>query len=172
MNGIFEINMINGCCLLMNMPIFEKIGLIDERFFLLFEDADLGRRTLAAGYPMYCDTSARIKYKESRGFGGRRTPIKTYYSVRNFFLFTEKHNSLRARVSLARYVGWTIWRTAEAAGSPPKSWNDVFRWLLSADIYAKATRMGLRDYLLRRFGRVSKRDESTLRAHREIREPG
>ena len=39
--GLYEVSAVNGSCLLTHVDVFRKIGLIDERFFLLCEDADL-----------------------------------------------------------------------------------------------------------------------------------
>ena len=162
--GLFEIDVANGCCLFMSVSILREIGLIDERFFLLCEDADLGRRARAAGYHIFCDPSVRIQHKESRAFGGRRTPIKTYYGIRNTFLFSEKHDGAsRDLVRFAKHVAWTVWRTAEAVEGRSRSWWGLAWWLCSRDAYARATRMGVRDYVLRRFGRISRHDELKLR---------
>ena len=76
--GVFAVDMVHGACLLAHVAVFDGIGLIDERFFLLCEDADLGRRARVARFTLYCDTGARIEHKESRAFGGKRTPMKTY----------------------------------------------------------------------------------------------
>lgn len=160
---LFEIDVTNGCCLLADVSVFQHIGLIDDRFFLLCEDTDLGKRAAAAGYHIFCDTTVRIQHKESRSFGGRRKPIKTYYSVRNMFLYTEKQIGFSRDIfRFGRYLAWTVWRTAEATGSQHRSWWRLACWVVSSDTFARATRMGVRDYLLRRFGRINKRDEIKL----------
>ncbi len=159
----YEIDVVSGCCLLVNVSIFKNIGLIDERFFLLCEDTDLGRRALAAGYRSFCDVSVRIQHKESRSFGGRRSPIKTYYGIRNTFLFAEKHDGFTTGiVRFVRYVAWTVWHTAEASGTRPRSWLGLAYWVVSQDPFALATRLGVRDYVLRRFGRIRTWDETKL----------
>jgi len=138
-------------------------GLLDERFFLLYEDADFGRRALSAGYRTFCDATVRIRHKESRSFGGRRSPLKTYYGVRNMLLFQEKHRTERWwRIAAVRWLAWTVWNTAGASGAPPRSWWGVLLWSLSGDKFARAVRMGMRDYLRRRFGRLDRHDEAAL----------
>jgi GT2 family glycosyltransferase len=168
--GVFEIDFINGSCLLAPLSLFEKIGPIDERFFLLYEDADLGRRAVAAGYHCFCDTAVRIQHKESRSFGGRRTPIKTYYGVRSSLLFQEKHMAdWRSRLFMLRRLVWSVWATAEAADERTRSWVRLLVWSLSDDKFARGVRMGVRDYLLRRFGRLNRRDEASLAERSEAR---
>ena len=161
--GVFEIDVVNGSCLLAPLALFRGVGLIDERFFLLYEDADFGRRARAGGYRCFCDATVRIQHKESRSFGGLRSPVKTYYGIRNMLLFQEKHRTDRCwRIAGARRLAWTVWSTAEAASAPPRSWRGVLVWSLSDDKFARAVRMGVRDYVRRRFGRLDRRDEAAL----------
>lgn len=161
--GVYEIDLLNGSCVLISTQIFRSLGLIDERFFLLYEDADLGLRVRTSGYKIYCDTRARILHKESRAFGGRRQPIKTYYGMRNGLLFAEKHRRhMPTGTEALRRLGWTIWHTAQAADCAPASWFQLFLWCLSRDVFAHAIRLGIRDYLLRRFGRIRQQDAFAL----------
>ena len=166
--GVFQIDRVDGACVLVHVSIFKDIGLIDDRFFLLYEDADLGQRAVKAGYKIFCDSTVRIQHKESKSFGGRRSPIKTYYGLRNTLLYTELHHQLdHSLISVGRTFGWTVWHTAEAAGAEPHSWWSLLLWTFSDDIFARAVRMALRDYLFRHFGHLRTSDEAILDA--EIR---
>lgn len=160
---LYEVDSPNGACLLAHRALIEAVGLIDDRFFLLCEDADFGRRAVRAGFRMYCDVAARIRHKESRAFGGRRTPIKTYYGIRNDLLFQEKHEGWRRILRRTpRHVLWTAYGAAAATGARPASWWALLRWSLSADPHARALRLGVRDYLRRRFGRIGAADAARL----------
>lgn len=165
---VFEIDFLHGACVFISATVFRRIGVIDERFFLLCEDADFGLRAIEAGFHLYCDTSVRIRHKESRSFGGRLTPVKTYYGIRNTLLYGEKHPGGRGPLpAFGRSVAWTIWNTAGHVGAQPASWVRLLRWMLSDDVFARAVRLGLRDYALRRFGRISPRDEARLAPSRQ-----
>lgn len=169
---LFRVEVLNGACVFIHADIFRQIGLIDDRFFLLCEDSDLGRRAAEAGYERYCDVSVRIIHKESKSFGGRQKPIKTYYSIRNMLFYSHKHEEIKGSVvPFLRYVTWTIWNTARASGARVGSWPGLVVWCLSRDRSAKAIRMGLRDFFLGRMGRVNPRDEALLTAP-ERRVPG
>jgi GT2 family glycosyltransferase len=162
---LFEISSIYGACVFIDREIFQRIGSIDERFFLLCEDADFGERAIAAGYGAFCEASVRIQHKESRSFGGRRKPIKTYYGTRNLLLFSEKHDAgWHSILGFGRKLVWTAWGTAEATGAEPRSLWGLACWVFSDNSFARATRMAVRDYLLRRFGRLNQRDEAALSA--------
>jgi hypothetical protein len=79
-------------------------------------------------------------------------------------LYYEKHeNHLRNSVQLVRDLAWTAWGTAQAAGARPRSWWGLVRWAASADAFAQAARMGVRDYVLRRFGRIRAKDADALK---------
>jgi len=54
---------------------------------------------VAAGMRSYCALRARILHKESVSFGGRVTPNKTYYQVRNSLLLAEKRPDLVSAVA-------------------------------------------------------------------------
>ena len=133
--------------------VFRRIGMFDERFFLQLEETDFFLRAQRQGLRALCVPSARVLHKESVAFGGRRTPSKTYYSIRNTLLLTEKHTtfgSFKFLTYLKRRLNWQL-RGVHRSNASGNFW----RWLLSADAYAVAARRALLDYLTRRFGRIN-----------------
>ncbi len=61
----FQLDYITFCCALIKRQVFEHIGLLDERFFMYFEDADFCRRTREAKFKIYCVPKARMWHKVS-----------------------------------------------------------------------------------------------------------
>jgi GT2 family glycosyltransferase len=51
---------LNGSCVLVRVEALRQIGLLDERFFIFFEDTDLGFRLEKAGWRSAVCSSARI----------------------------------------------------------------------------------------------------------------
>lgn len=51
---------LNGSCVLVRVEALREIGLLDERFFIFFEDTDLGFRLEQAGWRSAVCSSARI----------------------------------------------------------------------------------------------------------------
>ena len=152
--GIFRLDFAYGACLMVHHEIFRKVGLLDERFFLQLEEADLYERAHRAGYESLCMPAARVLHKESRTFGTRLAPQKTYYTVRNSLLLAEKHTTTiggfkQAAAKLYWGLGNIARRDGLGHGILPFT-----RWAFSRDPFAKAARRGLRDYCLRRFGRA------------------
>lgn len=156
-SGLTRMNFAYGACLAVPREIFERIGLFDERFFLQLEEADFHMRAVSAGYHAMCNSSVRIFHKESRAFGGTQAAIKTYYSTRNTLLLIEKnHRGFRSRFKGWKRLYWTVSNLARTTERLPRMGKSGFaRWLLSRAPSARAVRAGARDYVLRRFGKVS-----------------
>jgi GT2 family glycosyltransferase len=152
---VFELDFAYGACLLVHNELFKEVGFFDERFFLQLEETDFFLRAKKVGFHSFCFTGTRIYHKESRGFGDRRTPLKTYYMARNMLLIAEKHyRGPRAILSQFKEIYWSLAYLSLKGGVSMRAWNFLL-WLISRDAFAAAARLGIRDYLLRRFGRIS-----------------
>ncbi|WP_165456737.1 glycosyltransferase family 2 protein [Aquabacterium lacunae] len=158
-----------GAALLIDRIIFERVGLLDERFFLQLEETDYYRRAVKAGFAAYVIPAARVLHKESRSFGGRRVALKTYYITRNSLLLSAKHEATwSGRLKAMRKLFWTLCNTAghdiRQDGAAAGKWEMV-RWLLwSASPFAHAARAALIHHVLRRYGRAQ--DTLTVRLAR------
>lgn len=77
---------IHGAAMLVPMRVIEKVGMMEERFFLYYEEYDWCARIKAAGYPiLYCGPSL-VYHKESISVG-KDSPLKIYYMTRNRIWF-------------------------------------------------------------------------------------
>jgi GT2 family glycosyltransferase len=152
---VFELDFAYGACLMIPTKVFRNIGMFDERFFLQLEETDFWLRAQRFGIRSLCTTKARIIHAESRSFGGRRTPLKTYYIVRNRLLLTEKHHrTVRGVLGALRSLYWSVSQDVKEADGRKKSTSPA-AWLVSRNPHVRAARAGLRDYLFRRFGRIN-----------------
>jgi GT2 family glycosyltransferase/tetratricopeptide (TPR) repeat protein/2-polyprenyl-3-methyl-5-hydroxy-6-metoxy-1,4-benzoquinol methylase len=71
-----SIDRLVGFCLLMKREVIEKIGLLDERFEMgCFEDDDLCRRALEAGYELLICKDAFVHHFGGRTFIGNQLPF-------------------------------------------------------------------------------------------------
>lgn len=108
---------VTGCCLLLTRTALERVGLLDERFFLYWEDTDWGARAAAAGFASLVVPAARIRHRVSLSTGGEDSALKAYHRVRSHLLFARLHApaalpGLRRR--LARDVAWLALRSRAA----------------------------------------------------------
>ncbi|MGC8654776.1 MAG: glycosyltransferase family 2 protein [Candidatus Kryptoniota bacterium] len=97
-----ETDFITGCCLLTKKDVVEKIGLLDTRFFLYFEDSDFCVRAKKAGYSIIYQPKAVLYHKVSNTTEWD-SPVYIYFNLRNKILFVLKHNSLLMQVLYLPY---------------------------------------------------------------------
>lgn len=81
---------VTGSSLLIKREVVEKIGLLDERFFIYYEDTDWCMRASKAGYKVLYVPRARIWHKIGASFG-RKTDTELYLYTRNLPLFMMKN---------------------------------------------------------------------------------
>ena len=91
-NEINEIDVISGAFMLMRKSILDKIGLLDESFFMYGEDIDLSYRITQAGYKNYYFPKTQIIH-----YKGESTKRSSLNYVLIFYkamaLFNKKHFS-------------------------------------------------------------------------------
>ena len=139
-----EVDIVNGCCMMIAAPVFRKIGLIDERFFLVHEESDFCLRARKAGFRCGVIGEALVWHKGSQSF--RRSGLRgqRYYDARNLLLLLSKHGYLpgprRGQIgSLLRYLKYAYARYELERKT-------------GCDDAAMAVLEGVCDALLRRFG--------------------
>jgi GT2 family glycosyltransferase len=81
---------INGSGILIKRNVLEDIGLLDEKFFLYFEETDLALRASKNGYDSTYIPHAKIWHKVSKSGGGIKKEIGLYYITRNRWIFMKK----------------------------------------------------------------------------------
>lgn len=81
----------NGCAMLLSKETVDKIGLLDERFFLYYEDTEYSMRALAGGVGIgYC-ADAVVYHKVNGSTKGNEKPANAYYITRNWLLCNRLH---------------------------------------------------------------------------------
>ncbi len=73
---------LTGCCLLATRACWEKVGLLDERYFIYAEDADWCLRARAAGFRLLFVPTARLWHEVSASSGGGANAWKIYQRLR------------------------------------------------------------------------------------------
>lgn len=99
-----ETEFASGCTVLLSAQALRRVGLLDERYFLYYEDVDLSQRLLKAGYKLYYVPKAVVHHKVSASseIGG---DLHDYFFVRNQLLFGLKHAPLRSKIALIKQSG-------------------------------------------------------------------
>lgn len=73
----FTSEYICGCAMLIKKEVFKKIGLLNERYFLYYEDADFSVKASRAGFELWIIPTAHTLHAES----SVGNPEKTYWLV-------------------------------------------------------------------------------------------
>ncbi len=82
---------LDGCALFASVKMIQDIGLLDDRYFLYFEDTDWSVRAARRGWMNAVITRAHAWHKVSRSTGGIANPAVRFYYVRNRYLFLKAH---------------------------------------------------------------------------------
>ena len=88
-NGPGSIDWVSGACLAVRRSVLEEIGVLDGRFFMYFEDADLCRRSREAGYPVYY--LPHIEVLHLTGASSRSKARAIWRLHKSAFLYHRKH---------------------------------------------------------------------------------
>ncbi|MFH1734718.1 MAG: glycosyltransferase family 2 protein [bacterium] len=88
-----EASFLTGCCLLIKREVIEKVGLLDEGFYLYSEDADYCLRAAKTGYKLYYEPRSRIYHKVSRSTGGAYNLKKWFRRYQSLWRLVRKHTS-------------------------------------------------------------------------------
>lgn len=89
-----ELDYISGCCLLVKRKVIEDVGLLDDAFFLYYEDTDLCLSAKENGYDVFFIPEAKILHKVSAAMGGNSL-TSLYYGNRNQYLLIKKHGTYK-----------------------------------------------------------------------------
>ncbi len=89
-NEIHEIDVLAGAFMLMRKSVLDKVGLLDETFFMYGEDIDLSYRIQLAGYKnYYFPETTIIHYKGESTKKGSLNYVKVFYNA--MIIFAKKH---------------------------------------------------------------------------------
>ena len=95
-NGVGETGYAHGAAMMLRRAAVEAAGLMDESYFLYYEELDWCERIKKAGYEIWVNLNAVIYHKESMAVG-KQSPLKEYYMTRNRILFQRRHAPPLAR---------------------------------------------------------------------------
>jgi len=89
---IHEVDVLAGAFMLLRKKVVDKIGLLDETFFMYGEDIDLSYRITLAGYKnYYFPETTIIHYKGESTKKGSLNYVKVFYNA--MIIFARKHFS-------------------------------------------------------------------------------
>ncbi|MBK8430206.1 MAG: glycosyltransferase family 2 protein [Chloroflexi bacterium] len=134
------------CAVLLSRQLLETVGLLDEQFFLYYEDLDYCQRMRQAGYTLAMIPTAKVWHKVSVSTGGWHTPMERFLMAQSSGRYFRRHgqgwrmffilpyrlaSALRLTVVLSYksewrslraywYGLWLGWRTGQANTPAPR----------------------------------------------------
>ncbi len=142
--GVRQVDFVTGCALLCKRAVLEQIGLLDERFFMYYEETEWCVRAARAGWKIMLAPDARLLHKIPLDARADK-PYVAYYMTRNRLLFLR---STRAPVrSWLHALLVQDFRTLASMSLRPK-WRH-------RRTHRNAMWQGWRDFARQRFGMQS-----------------
>ena len=100
-----RITFATGCALWIPVAIIRKAGLLDERFFLYYEDTEFCFRLGKYNVDIYYCPDAIVYHKVGASSKGADSPLCAYYISRNWLLCARKYMSGSRYVVFLLYYG-------------------------------------------------------------------
>jgi N-acetylglucosaminyl-diphospho-decaprenol L-rhamnosyltransferase len=122
-----SVDWVSGASMMVRRSVFEQIGLLDEGYFLYFEETDFARRAQNAGWASWYVPASRVVHisGQSTGVTGqqaakRRRPAYWFESRRRYFV--KHHGAAYAVAADATFVGarlaWHLRRRLRRTSNP------------------------------------------------------
>jgi hypothetical protein len=133
-----------GAAMLVHRAVFERAGLLDERFFLYFEDAEFTLRARRNGFPCVFVDRPPVRHAVSASTRNLGSPLLLRYHMRNALLFNRLHGPLWVRISLHFWAFFVIVKQSVKSILMPRRRAP-----------ARAIAAGIVDYYASRFGNIT-----------------
>ncbi len=106
-----EIEVLSGAFMFMRKSALDKVGLLDEQFFMYGEDIDLSYRIVKGGYKnFYLAETSIIHYKGESTKKGSLNYVFVFYNA--MVIFAKKHFSSQNASIYSRLIQVAIWLRA------------------------------------------------------------
>lgn len=133
-----EVDIVNGCCMMVSAATLASIGSIDERFFLIHEESEFCLRARQAGFLCGVIGESLVWHKGSSSFKKTGQYLQRYYDARNLLLLLTKHankppSKRRYLRSVWEYLKYVYYRySIEREQDQPGSADSVLEGLADA----------------------------------------
>ena len=97
-----EVDIVNGCCLMVRRAVVEKIGYVDEQFFLIHEESDFCLRSQKAGFRNGVLAESLVWHKGSSTFKREGKRYQRYYDARNLVKLLLRHGQIKGTRGVLR----------------------------------------------------------------------
>ena len=86
-NGVRDVDYVSGGASLVRVKAIKEVGLLDERFFMYYEDTDWGLRMRARGWRVVTNSAAKVWHKDRASAGNKQQ----YFGQHGYLMFLYKN---------------------------------------------------------------------------------
>jgi len=86
-----EVDWVMGACMVLRRAALEDVGLLDEGFFMYYEDIDLCRRMWQEGWKVYYHPEVKVRHEHQRASASLLPNRLTYEHARSAVRLFRKH---------------------------------------------------------------------------------
>ncbi len=115
---ISETDFATGAAMFVKAQVFDQIGLLNERYFLYFEDVEFCQRAKLAGFKVVYVPKAIVWHKWAQSTKGG-SELQDYFITRNRLLFGFRHARARVKLALLKQAMIFLFK------DPPKRWGVI-----------------------------------------------
>jgi Predicted glycosyltransferases len=123
---IRPVDYVPTCCVLIRKSVFESVGLMDERYFVYWDDTDFMYRCKKAGVKLLYLPTAKLLHKAGSltGGGNNDSPFAIRFGTRNSLYFMLRH------FGMWRSIPWlvlnqAVWLSKLILTIKPKAWYQM-----------------------------------------------
>ena len=131
-----------GASWFVRRAVFENIGLLDEQFFMYFDDVDFCQRAQRAGWECWYVPASRVVHFVGQSSGvtdTRRAPLRrpAYWFAARRQYFRKHHGEFYSALADAAWLcGFGVWRVRQwlqhkPDHDPPQLWRDFLKHSIS-----------------------------------------
>lgn len=120
-----DVDQVMGAAFFVRKEVFEKIGLLDEQFFIWFEEVDFCKRAKEAGYRVVYTPVAEVVHHGGTSFAKAMTVDKQRYFNDSMEKYFRKHRGammgllllIPLTIGLGLAIMISLWRKSKKSGS-------------------------------------------------------
>lgn len=128
-----EVDQVMGAFLMTRREVLEKVGLLDENFFIWFEEVDFCKRVKEAGWKVVYDPEVKILHHGAQSFGQVLSFRKQRIFNRSLIYYFKKHHSkiairiLRCFSPISLFLAFLIQLVGVVIKSSGRRFANIYR---------------------------------------------
>lgn len=133
----FEVDWVSGAAFMVRRSVIDQVGLMDEGYFLYFEEVEFLFRIRKAGYEVWHEPASRVVHLAGQATGVRedtvtQKPISEYWLNSRWKFFCDKYGLFQAAIANCLFLlGDLFYRIhrilrGKPLNTPPGSWQSYW----------------------------------------------